>query len=176
LTRKKAARLLAEAGYKNGEGLPQIIITTNATYVDLCTFIQNQLSEIGIRIKLNVVTTPNLIDQVSGSKAAFFRASWIADYPDPESFLTVFYSKNPSPPNYTRFNNAAFDALYEQALAAGNNRYRQKLYRQMDSIIVAEAPVVLLYYDQVVRFSQINIEGLGINPMNLLSLKTVKKK
>ena len=50
-----------------------------------------------------------LRELMTKGSAPFFRASWIADYPDAESFYTVFYSKNPSPPNYTRFNNAAFD-------------------------------------------------------------------
>lgn len=172
---QKAAQLLSEAGFENGVGLPQLTIKTNGTYVDLCTFIQKQLSEIGIRIKLDVLTTPNLLDQVSESKAEFFRASWIADYPDPESFLTVFYSQNPAPPNYTRFNDADFDNLYIKALAEPDEQIRMSLYQQMDSIIIMKAPVVPIYYDQVVRFIHNNIEGLGINPMNLLSVKKVKK-
>ena len=39
-----------------------------------------------------------------------------------------------------------------------------------------EAPVVVLYYDEVLRFTQKNIEGLGSNPLNLLTLKRVKKE
>ena len=45
----------------------------------------------------------------------------------------------------------------------------------MDSIIIAKAPVVPLYYDKVNRFSKKNIKGLGINPINLLHLKRVCK-
>ena len=44
----------------------------------------------------------------------------------------------------------------------------------MDNIIIEEAPVVILYYDEVVRLTQPNVENLGINPINLLSLKKVK--
>ena len=46
----------------------------------------------------------------------------------------------------------------------------------MDQMIVDEAPVVPLYYDMVVRFSPLEIEGLGSNPMNLLVLKRVYRK
>ena len=48
-------------------------------------------------------------------------------------------------------------------------------YRKMDQLIMEEAPVVILYYDQVLRFVQKNIEGLGSDPMNLLTLKRVRK-
>jgi peptide/nickel transport system substrate-binding protein len=46
---------------------------------------------------------------------------------------------------------------------------------QMDRILIDEAPVVVLYYDEVLRFSRKNISGLGSNPLNLLNLKQVKK-
>ena len=45
----------------------------------------------------------------------------------------------------------------------------------MDSILIDEAPIIPLYYDQVIRFSQKNIEGLGINPIDMLDLRRVKK-
>ena len=45
----------------------------------------------------------------------------------------------------------------------------------MDSILIEEAPVVPLYYDEVIRFTQKNIRGLGINPIDLLDLRSVQK-
>jgi len=73
------------------------------------------------------------------------------------------------------FSNEQFDALYETSIKTTDNDVRYKLYQKMDSLIIAKAPVVPLYYDQVVRFSQKNISGLGINPINLLNLKRVQK-
>jgi peptide/nickel transport system substrate-binding protein len=115
---------------------------------------------------------------VANSKLLFFRGSWIADYPDAENYLALFYSKNFSPggPNYTHYQNNAYDVLYEKALNTMNSRKRQQLYRQMDRMIVADAPVVPLYYDQVVRFVHKQVKGMGSNPMNLLVLKHVKKQ
>jgi len=52
---------------------------------------------------------------------------------------------------------------------------RYKLYQKMDSLIMGEAPIVPLYYDQVVRFVKKNVTGLDVNPTNLLQLKRVKK-
>src|SRR5690606_7177163 len=105
------------------------------------------------------------------------RASWIADYPDAQNYLSLFYSKNftPDGPNYTHFYSSEFDLLYEKSLSVVNDRVRAEIYRQMDSIMISQAPIVPLYYDEVVRFTRKNISGLGINPVNMLDLKRVRK-
>jgi peptide/nickel transport system substrate-binding protein len=110
-------------------------------------------------------------------KLSFFRASWIADYPDAENYLSMFYYKNfcPRGPNYTHFSNRDFDRLFEKSMSTINDSLRLEYYRQMEKIMMEEAPVVILYYDQVLRFVQKNIRGLGTNPMNLLTLKKVRK-
>jgi peptide/nickel transport system substrate-binding protein len=114
---------------------------------------------------------------VAQQKLKFFRGSWVADYPDAENYLALFYSKNftPSGPNYTHFKNPTFDSLYEKASTIINDSIRYERYHRMENIVMNEAPVVVLYYDQIIRLVQNNIEGLTANPMNLLSLKRVKK-
>jgi len=174
---EKARDLLAKAGYPKGEGLSTITLTTTDDYRDLCEFIQHQLAEIGIDIEIEVSTGATFRDMVANSKLPFFRGSWIADYPDAENYLALFYSENFSPggPNYTHFKNDKYDKLYRKALNTAEPEERKILYRKMDKLLIRNAPVVPLYYDQVVRFSQKNLSGLGSNPMNLLTLKYVKK-
>ena len=65
--------------------------------------------------------------------------------------------------------------LYEKSISIVNSSERFYLYQKMDSILIEEAPVIPLYYDQVIRFSQKNIRGLGINPLDMLDLRTVIK-
>ena len=57
-----------------------------------------------------------------------------------------------------------------------DDKKRQALYHQMDSIVMEEAPVIPLFYDKAARFTGKNVEELGINPLNLLTLKRVKKQ
>ena len=122
--------------------------------------------------------TASLRQAKSSGKLELFRASWIADYPDAENYLSLFYSKNLSPngPNYTHYENSKFDLLYEKALGTLAEDQRQKRYRQMDSLVNSEHPIIPLYYDQVIRFVQKNVEGMEINPINLLVLKTFSTK
>lgn len=174
----KSRKLLAEAGFPNGTGLPEITLSTTGQYLDLCEYIQNQLSEIGINIKIEVNQAATHREMVARLKLPFFRKSWLADYPDAENYLALFYSKNFSPkgPNYTHFSNYQFDRLYEKSQSIIDEKSRYELYQQMDQIIVDEAPIVPLYYDEIVHFSQKNIVNMSSNPMNLLSLKRVKKQ
>lgn len=173
----KARQLLAEAGYPNGKGLPEITMTTTSSYLDLCEFIQHQLNEIGFTIKVDVNPPATLREVIAKSQVAFFRGSWIADYPDAENYLSLFYSPNfcPQGPNYTHYSSREYDSLYVRSRNEINDSIRIGLYKAMDRLLIEDAPVVVLYYDQVLRFMQNNIEGLGSNPLNLLTLKKVKK-
>ena len=166
------------AGFPNGKGLGEITLTTTSDYVDLCEYIQHELSEIGIKIVIDISSGATFRDQVASSKLDFFRGSWIADYPDAENYLSLFYSHNFSPngPNYTHFENASYDSLYEQALLETNDSLRRILYREMDRILISEAPIVPLFYDEVIRFSQNNIRNFETNAMNMLFLKKVYKE
>lgn len=144
---------------------------TIALYGEMGNFIARQLEEIGIPVQVEIVQKALLIDLTSNSRAMFFRGSWIADYPDAENYLSVFYSKNPAPPNYTRYNNPRFDALFEKALEEENDSLRYALYRQADQVMIEDAPVVPLWYDKAVRLVQPNVKGFPANSLNLLELR-----
>jgi peptide/nickel transport system substrate-binding protein len=171
---EKAKKLLIEAGYPNGKGIGEIKIYSNPTYSDLITNIANELANIGIVCKIENTPATFLREAMRKNEVEFFRASWIGDYPDGENYLTLFYSKNGAPPNYTFFKNATYDKLYEAAMKETNPEKTCALYHQMEQIIIDEAPVVPLFYDEVTRFTHKNVSGLKPNAMNLVILKEVK--
>lgn len=173
----EARRLLAKAGFPDGKGIGPVVLSTNASYLDICQFIQSELSKIGIELKIDVSPPATLKENIAQSRIPFFRGSWIADYPDAENYLSLFYSGNftPQGPNYTLYNNPAFDRLFLEASSITHDSLRFEAYTRLDSIIMQDAPVVVLFYDRVLRFTRSGISGLGSNPMNLLVLKHVKK-
>jgi oligopeptide transport system substrate-binding protein len=170
-----ARRLLAEAGFPGGAHLPVIPLVTIPAYADLASFVARALEDVGIRLQVEVVPKSLLLDETAKSEVLFFRGSWIADYPDAENFLSVFYSKNPAPPNYTRFRSAAFDFLYERNLSEPNDMQRKINDNRMDSLILSQAPVVPLWYDEALRFVSPDVLGLSANGLNLLELRRVRK-
>lgn len=175
---EKARALLTEAGFPDGNGLPEITLTTVSSYRDLIEYIQDELNQIGIKTRVEVMEGASLRELIAKNGVSFFRASWNADYSDGENYLSVFYSKNKVPfgPNYTAFNNKQFDKLYIQSYHVTNDSARYALYQQMDNLMMQQSPVVVLYYDNLVNLYQNNIIGYSVNGMNLLTLKGIKKK
>ncbi len=174
---QKAVQLVEEYK-KNHQGKqPRLSLATTAQYLAFCEFLQREWQKIGIAVEVNVMPPSTLLQKRSAGKLELFRASWIADYPDAQNYLSLFYTKNfaPNGPNYTHFSSPEFDQIYIQALKTDNPMARVNLYQTMDSIVMTQAAVVPLYYDEVVRFTQENVKGLGINPQNLLDLTRVKK-
>lgn len=172
------AKELVEAYKKEtGTNRPMITLSTNASYIDIAEFLQREWQKIGIEVHVDVSPPATLRQGIATGKVSFFRGSWIADYPDAENYLSLFYSKNipPNGPNYTRFKNQNYDALYERAFKTVAEVDRVALYKEMDQIIGEELPVLVLFYDQAVRFTHKEVENLGINPMNNLFLKQVRK-
>ncbi|HML58504.1 MAG TPA: ABC transporter substrate-binding protein [Ferruginibacter sp.] len=163
---------LKRSGY-NGE---EILLTTVPQYEAIGSFIAGSLQEIGLKVRLEQVPKSVLLQRTSKSEIQFFRGSWIADYPDEENFLSVFYSKNPAPPNYTRYSNPQYDQWYEMALRETDATNRQKYYRLMDSCIVADIPVIPLWYDMVIHLVQPEVTGFQTNPLNMLELRRARKK
>lgn len=163
---------------KDNKRKPKVMLTTNSTYVDISEYLQREWQKIGIDVQVDVTPPATLRQSMATGKVGFFRGSWIADYPDAENYLSLFASNNfaPNGPNYTHFKNSTFDNLYSKSFQETNIDVRKEYYEKMDAIIQDEIPVIVLFYDKVVRFTQSNVSGLGSHPMNLLTLKRVKKQ
>jgi ABC-type transport system substrate-binding protein len=166
-----AKSYLEQSSYSGEE----VTLTTTKDYLDLCILAQKNLADIGINIKVDVVPSSLLKQQKSSGKLAFFRSSWIADYPDGENYLACFYSKNKAPngPNYTRFSNERFDELYLQLVQESAPEKRNKIAKQMEKIMLDECPFILLFYDESFWLHRNEVKGITINSLNHLSLKNV---
>jgi len=174
---QKALALLEQAGYPNGKGLPVIPLSVSASYLDLCQYIQHELNKLGIRISIEVQQAAQQRQMMRSYQLPFFRGSWICDYPDAENYLSLFYSKNLQPfgSNYTHYVNPDFDMVFEKSQTITDEIVRNEYYTMLDSMLMEDAPVVVLFYDKKVRFTQKWIFGLDNSPTNLLDLRRVSK-
>jgi len=175
---EKAKALVEQYKTETGNLNPEISITTTSNYLNFCEYIQRELQKTGLLVNVDVIPPATLKDAKANGKLDLFRASWVADYPDAQNYLSLYYSDNfaPNGPNYTHFKNDQFDTWYSQSFTETNTRQRELLYTKMDSLIMHETPIVPLYYDEVVRFKRKGVINLGNNPINLLDLKRVKKE
>lgn len=171
-----SARKLIQQIQKTLGRKPSITLLSNDNYADRCQFIASQLSDCGLEIRIEIMQPSLLREQMSNGMADFFWATWIADYPDAESYLSMFYSPHAAPPNYTRYHNKLYDHLYEQSLHLADPQQKYLLYAIMDSILIHEAPIVPLFYDEVMHFLQPGISQWNTNSLNLIDLRFVKKQ
>lgn len=172
----RARALMAEAGYPNGRGFPELTLQLNAgggRNASIAEAIQGMLKEhLNITVNLLQVEFAQHLESIDAGKAPFFRLGWVADYPDPESFLNLYYGKivpdpsQPSPINSTRFQNAEFDALFERALSATDRAERMSLYRRAEQIAIDHAPMLLILNDEDFRFVQPYVKGHPHNAMD----------
>ncbi len=170
-----ARRLLLHAGYGPGHPMPPITLVTVPNYAAMGSFLVNELSKAGFNIQLEVIQKTVLLEKMSASQVAFFRGSWIADFPDALNFMSVFYSKHPAPPNYTRYHNAHFDSLYEYALSETEISKRSEACHQMEVLLMEDLSVIPLWYDKVIHLRQLDVKGFHPNAQNMLELRHVEK-
>lgn len=165
---------LKRSGYLNQS--PELVLYTNKTYLDLTVYIQRMWETIGVRSRIEVNPGPFHREMVSQSRLNCFRGSWLADYPDAENYLALFYSPNfaPAGPNFTHYKSTVFDRLYQQAMRETDVVNREELYRQMDREMMEEAPVLVLFYDQTMQLLSNRVARLPVNAMNHLSLKHLR--
>src|SRR5690606_40359197 len=95
----------------------EITLSTNNTYLDIAEYLQREWQKLGLKVTIDAMPPSSLRQAIATNKLSFFRGSWIADYPDAENYLSLFYSKNftPNGPNYTHYSNPEFDRMYEKA-------------------------------------------------------------
>ena len=173
----KARALLRQAGYGTGGRPLNLKLSTVAEKREQVEFLQQQWAAVGATVTIDVNQGPAHQELVDNGKAAFWTKSWLGDYPDAENYLALFYSANFSPagPNKTHFSSAEYDRLYQQALREPDEPNRQRLYQQLDRLMLAECPVIVLFYDEVIRLTQPTVHGLRADPMNQLRLERVWK-
>ncbi len=173
----KASALLAEAGFPGGRGIPVMALNSVPAYQGAMEFVQKSWERIGLSVTIDNMDGPALRERATKGEINLWRAGWIADYPDGENYLGLFSSAQipPNGPNRMRYRNSSYDSLFTLAQAEPRDSTRFAYYQAMERMVLADAPVVLLYYDRIVRLVSPQVTGLSTNATNMLYLKRVRK-
>jgi peptide/nickel transport system substrate-binding protein len=174
---KKAKAEIQLSGLQTNKKPIVLNLITTADYLDMAVMVKKYWSEIGITINIDMQNGGMIRQRRNKGDVEIFRGSWIADFADPENYLSCFYSKNFSPngPNYTHYKNPQFDLFYEKTAGLMNGSRRNASAKAADSVMIEDAPIVVLYYDKSIRLMQNKIHGLSNDATNRLLLKRVKK-
>ncbi|MBL7917928.1 MAG: ABC transporter substrate-binding protein, partial [Bacteroidia bacterium] len=178
----KAKELLKAAGYPDGKGFPEVTLEINSGGGDrnilVAEVIQSMLKEnLNVKVNINTVPLAEHIENAQSGKTDFFRYGWIADYPDPETFLTLFYGKhlpaNPQDKSYInifRYKNERFDSLFAASQVEPDVAKRFDLLSRAENIMLEDAPFMPIFYDENFKLEQKGVRNLPENAINYIDL------
>jgi peptide/nickel transport system substrate-binding protein/oligopeptide transport system substrate-binding protein len=165
----RARQLLVEVGHPEGKDLPPLELWTSVASAPVLQeheAIKRDLERLGLKVELFTAESWQYYKTaVLGKRpGAMYRYIWYADFPDPDNFLfSLFHSQSPS--NHGHYSNPTVDRLLEQARSEGDYLKRIELYRQIETLIMADAPVVNLVYYTYETLSQSYVQGIELNPL-----------
>jgi oligopeptide transport system substrate-binding protein len=181
---EKAREHLAKAGYPDGKGFPEITLQINSgggTNEQIAEAVQKMLQE-NLNIRVNITKLPfaQHLENYETGKASFWRAGWVADYPDPENFLNLFWSAHIPPKpndkaylNSFRYKSDKFDQLFTQALQTVDEHQRNLLYIAADQQLMDDAAIMPLYYYKDHRLLQPYVRNFPQNAMEYRNFRDV---
>jgi len=143
----EAKRLIAEAGYPGGRGIPPVELVYN-TYEGhrlIAVFVQRNLKEnLGIQVSINNMEWKSLLKKQRAGDFQMSRTSWCADYPDPLTFLGVFHSDSEN--NYSSYKNPAFDGLIDEIKQETDRKKRNTAICAAEKVLNRDVPMLPFYF------------------------------
>lgn len=172
---KLARQLLAEAGYPNGKGLPQIEILYNTadSHRDIAEVIQQDWKKnLGINVVLRNLEWGSFLDSLRTGDYMVARSGWIGDYPDPNTFLDMFVTGGPN--NQTNWGNAIYDNNIKLAKSEPDPAVRMQLFVEAETILMEEQAIMPIYFYVSKNMVQPRIEGFHANLQDIHPLHLIK--
>lgn len=149
---EKAKQLLADAGYPNGEGIPQLTYSTNDTgyHKVVAEYLQQAWAEIGIDLKVETVEWASFTPMRRNGDYEISRNGWIGDYTDPSNMIELLYSTNGN--NDGKYNNPEFDAAIDESRSTTDPEARSAALHKAEDIMMEDmACLPIAYYNDFWR-------------------------
>ncbi|MEM4787088.1 MAG: ABC transporter substrate-binding protein, partial [Ignisphaera sp.] len=172
-----ARQLLAQAGYPDGKGLREIelIISTaeRAERGEVATVIQSSLKAIGINVRIVDLDWPSFLDRLFNYDFDMYMVDWFPDYVDPDNWIVPLFTTHGL--NLDGYNNTVVNELGMKARQKLNPQERAEIYKQLQRIIIDDAPWAFLYVPKLYAFMGKNVEGFILYPAYYIDFYPVYK-
>ncbi len=179
---EQAKSLMTQAGHSNGANFPSLDFYVNTTSGSgihrMCKAISEQVkANLNVDLNIKLCSIEEREKAIANGEAKIWRSGWIADYPDPENFLGLFYSGNleggSSMVNSFKFSNEEFDRMFEAAASESDPAKRAELLVKCDQIVIDQAAVMpVLTGDHIVMINA-RVRDFAVSPMEVFNLTRV---
>ncbi|MFW5887209.1 MAG: ABC transporter substrate-binding protein [Bacteriovoracia bacterium] len=146
----KAQKLLKDAGYPKGKGLPPLkydVRADNSDAIQMAEFIKRELQKIGIKINIIINSFPEFLKKSYEGDLQFWQAGWSMDYPDAGNVLQLLVTKNHPPgPNSTQYSNPEFDRMFNKLDTLDNDAKKFQLMEKMENMVNQDLPWIMQFY------------------------------
>ena len=161
-----ARRLLAEAGYPEGRGLPplEIMINSSGNHRIIAEAVQQMWRQLGVTVEVNNMEMSSLFAKRRALDYSVLRSEWVADFADPKSFLDVF--RGGSSNNHTGWSSLVYDALLHAADRTADPVARHELLGKAESTLLGELPIIPIYHFTTVRLVHPAVRGWHPLPLD----------
>jgi oligopeptide transport system substrate-binding protein len=169
-----ARKLLAEAGYPRGQGLPTAEVLSYSAELKIKTLEVVQAvwaKELGFHIQIAPVEQKTLFSNSQTGNYTIAFSSWIADYPDPSTFLASLQTGNGN--NWAKYSNPKYDQLIEAAANSADNKVRYDDFQRAEAILMHDAPLVPLYFGERPFLIQPSVHGWPDSKLGFKAFKNV---
>lgn len=174
---EEAKKLLAEAGYPNGQGFPEIKLNYNvgSGHEQIAQAAQEMWRKnLGINVKLSNQEWKVFLDTMKNKDYEMSRKGWVGDYFDPSTMLKLFKSNGSN--NDTGYSNPEVDKLLDQASVELDEAKRLDLYHQAEAIVMNDMPVIpIFYYTDIVCINP-KVKGVTKSPLGFITFYNASKE
>lgn len=171
---ENAKKLLAEAGYPEGKGLPPIklLYNTSENHRSIAEALQYMWHKnLGVNVELVNQEWKVYLQSRGGDDYQLIRFGWVGDYLDPNAFLEVFSSNSGN--NFSKWKNKEYDELLDKASKTLNTKARLAFYNSAETILLNDLPILPLFFYNTSYLVLPNVKNWHPNILDLHPYKYI---
>lgn len=178
----QARELLKKAGFDQKNKFPKMRFYLNARKGSIddkwAKAVAKQLKEnLAIELDLVYCSLNKKHQAIASKEAKIWKSTWMPDYPDADSYLSIFYGNKTNRANegsnFNNFNSALFDNLYKKSEQATTGQERKKIQHQLDKILIDEAAVVPVFSDDLYVIVNLRVRNFNINNTGIIDFSRI---
>lgn len=161
----EAKKLLAEAGYPNGEGLPtlEFMYNTEGDHKLIAQAIQQDWAKIGVNVELTNQEWKVFLNTRQEGQYEIARHGWSGDYVDPMTFLDLWVTGGGN--NDAGYSNTEYDKLVAEAKSEADQDKRWEIMKQAEDVLMNDMPIIPLYYYTKVKGAKPEVKGVRVSTL-----------